>query len=76
MNPQVTPTPVTHGSQVATEGFVLPPWTWLDFLLFLAAIPAGVGGCLIGVRGADAINRRLGRAAPDDDQQEPRGKVD
>jgi hypothetical protein len=49
--------------------FVLPAWTWLDFLLFLAAIPAGVGGCLLGVRGADAINRRLGRDSPGEDAE-------
>jgi hypothetical protein len=36
----------------------------IDLLMFLAAIPAGIGGCLLGVKGADAINRRLGRDAP------------
>jgi len=55
---------------------VLPAWTWLDFLLFLAAIPAGVGGCLLGVRGADAINRRLGRDAPGDDTERIPGRRD
>lgn len=48
---------------------MLPAWTWLDFLLFLAAIPAGFGGCLLGVRGADAINRRLGRDTPGEDAE-------
>ena len=41
-----------------------PMFTTADVLMFLAAIPAGVGGCLLGVRAADAINRRLGRDAP------------
>lgn len=41
---------------------------WTDLLMLLAAIPAGIGGCLLGVRAADAINRRLGRDAPDNDE--------
>jgi hypothetical protein len=64
-----TPTTIrsSRGAAGGDGGFVLPAWTWLDFLLFLAAIPAGVGGCPLGVRGADAINRRLGRDAPGED---------
>jgi len=46
---------------------VLPTLTLIDVLMFLAAIPAGVGGCMLGVRGADAINRKLGRDAPSKD---------
>jgi hypothetical protein len=30
----------------------------------VAAVLAGTGGCLFGVRAADALNRKLGRAAP------------
>lgn len=48
---------------------LIPAWTLIDWMLFLAAIPAGVGGCLLGVRGADAINRRLGRDAPSQDDE-------
>ena len=38
--------------------------TVLEVAGFVAAALAGVGGCLLGVRGADALNRKLGRAAP------------
>lgn len=43
-----------------------------ELLTFLAAIPAGVGGCLLGVRVADWVNRKLGRTAPDEDEPETR----
>lgn len=33
-------------------------------MMFLAAIPAGIGGTLAGVKVADAVNRMLGRDAP------------
>jgi hypothetical protein len=33
-------------------------------ILFVAALLAGTGGALLGARGADALNRMLGRAAP------------
>jgi hypothetical protein len=39
-----------------------------DVLMFLAAIPAGIGGTLAGVRFADAVNRMLGRDAPADNK--------
>lgn len=40
-----------------------------DLWTFLAAIAAGVGGCLLGVRGADLINRWLGRDTPGTDEE-------
>ena len=40
-----------------------------DLWMFLAAIPAGIGGCLLGVRGADLINRWLGRDTPGDEEE-------
>jgi phage replication-related protein YjqB (UPF0714/DUF867 family) len=36
----------------------------LEIAGFVAAALAGTGGCLFGVRAADAINRKLGRDAP------------
>jgi hypothetical protein len=36
----------------------------LEIAGFVAAVLAGTGGCLLGVRAADAINRKLGRDAP------------
>jgi hypothetical protein len=42
----------------------------LEIAGFVAAVLAGTGGCLFGVRAADALNRKLGRAAP---PEEPRG---
>jgi hypothetical protein len=33
-------------------------------MMLVAAALAGTGGTLLGVRGADAVNRVLGRAAP------------
>ena len=41
--------------------------TVLEIAGFVAAVLAGTGGCLFGVRAADALNRRLGRDAPADD---------
>jgi hypothetical protein len=41
----------------------------LDMMMFAAAALAGTGGALLGVRGADAINRVLGRAAPPADDR-------
>jgi hypothetical protein len=38
--------------------------TVLEIAGFVAAALAGTGGCLFGVRAADALNRRLGRDAP------------
>ena len=35
-----------------------------DMMMVVAAALAGTGGALLGVRGADAINRMLGRDAP------------
>jgi hypothetical protein len=37
----------------------------LDIGGFTAAVIAGAGGCLLGVRAADAINRKLGRIDKD-----------
>ena len=37
----------------------------LEIAGFVAAVLAGTGGCLFGVRAADALNRKLGRDAPD-----------
>jgi hypothetical protein len=39
----------------------------LELAGFIAAVLAGTGGCLLGVRAADAINRKLGRDAPPKD---------
>ncbi|TWF77919.1 hypothetical protein FHX44_113835 [Pseudonocardia hierapolitana] len=41
--------------------------TVLEIAGFVAAALAGTGGCLFGVRAADALNRRLGRDAPSGD---------
>lgn len=35
-----------------------------DLMVLVAAVLAGTGGSLLGIRGADALNRLLGRAAP------------
>jgi hypothetical protein len=35
-----------------------------DIVGFVAAFLGGVGGCLLGARAADSINRKLGRGAP------------
>jgi hypothetical protein len=40
-----------------------------DMMMLLAAVLAGTGGALLGVRGADAVNRMLGRAAPPADDR-------
>lgn len=44
----------------------------LEIAGLVAAVLAGTGGCLLGVRAADALNRKLGRDAPPKDA--PRGK--
>ena len=41
--------------------------TLLEIAGFVAAVLAGTGGCLLGVRAADALNRKLGRDAPPKD---------
>jgi hypothetical protein len=41
--------------------------TLLEIAGLVAAILAGTGGCLLGVRAADALNRKLGRDAPPKD---------
>jgi hypothetical protein len=41
--------------------------TLLEIAGFVAAVLAGTGGCLLGVRAADALNRKLGRDAPPED---------
>jgi hypothetical protein len=38
--------------------------TLLEIAGLVAAALAGTGGCLLGVRAADAVNRKLGRDAP------------
>jgi hypothetical protein len=38
--------------------------TLLEIAGLVAAVLAGTGGCLLGVRAADAVNRKLGRDAP------------
>jgi hypothetical protein len=40
-----------------------------DMMMFVAALLAGTGGALLGARGADALNRLLGRAAPPVDER-------
>jgi hypothetical protein len=35
-----------------------------DLMMLTAAVLAGTGGALLGVRGADALNRLLGRDSP------------
>lgn len=42
--------------------------TLLEIAGFVAAALAGTGGCLLGARAADALNRKLGRAAPPGDE--------
>lgn len=37
-------------------------------MMFLAAVLAGTGGALAGVKLADALNRMLGREAPADNK--------
>jgi hypothetical protein len=46
--------------------------TLLEIAELVAAVLAGTGGCLFGVRAADALNRKLGRDAPRKDA--PRGR--
>ncbi|GAA5122270.1 hypothetical protein [Pseudonocardia adelaidensis] len=38
--------------------------TLLEIAGLVAAALAGTGGCLLGVRAADALNRKLGRDVP------------
>jgi hypothetical protein len=39
-----------------------------DLMTFVVALLAGTGGGLLGARGADALNRVLGRPAPPADE--------
>ena len=41
----------------------------LEIAGFVAAALAGTGGCLFGVRAADALNRKLGRDVPSTDRE-------
>ncbi|TQM35618.1 hypothetical protein [Pseudonocardia cypriaca] len=41
--------------------------TLLEIAGLVAAAMAGTGGCLLGVRAADALNRKLGRNAPQEE---------
>lgn len=41
--------------------------TLLEIAGFVAAALAGTGVCLLGVRAADALNRKLGRGVPSTD---------
>ncbi len=41
----------------------------LEIAGFVAAVLAGTGGCLLGVRVADALNRMLGRDVPPTDRE-------
>jgi hypothetical protein len=43
--------------------------TLLEIAGLVAAALAGTGGCLLGVRAADALNRKLGRDAPRADEE-------
>lgn len=45
--------------------------TVLDLAGYAAAVLAGTGGCLYGIRAADWVNHQLGRdvAAPDEQEQ-------
>lgn len=45
--------------------------TVLDLARFAAAVLAGTGGCLLGVRAADWVNHQLGRDATSDEQEQP-----
>jgi hypothetical protein len=47
----------------------------LEIAGFVAAVLAGTGGCLLGVRAADAINRKLGRDAPPKDTAQEDAKA-
>jgi len=46
--------------------------TVLDVAEVAAAVLAGTGGCLIGIRAADWVNQRLGRNVSDQNGQELR----
>ena len=45
----------------------------LEIAGFVAAALAGTGGCLLGVRAADALNRKLGRDAPREEASQEEG---
>ena len=47
----------------------------LEIAGFIAAVLAGTGGCLLGVRAADAIKRKLGREAPRKDTAQKDAKA-
>lgn len=42
----------------------------LDLAGYAAAVLAGTGGCLLGIRAADWVNHQLGRDVPTADEQE------
>jgi len=44
--------------------------TLLDLAGYAAAVLAGTGGCLYGIRAADRVNQRLGRNVPKPDEPE------
>lgn len=44
--------------------------TVLDLAGYAAAVLAGTGGCLLGIRGADWVNHHLGRDVPSDEQEQ------
>jgi hypothetical protein len=50
--------------------------TLLEIAGFVAAVLAGTGGCLLGVRAADALNRKLGRDAPEPRRTDERPRSD
>lgn len=39
-----------------------------QLLAFIAAVLAGTGGCLLGIRAADRVNQWRGRNVPDSDE--------
>lgn len=41
----------------------------LDLAGYAAAVLAGTGGCLLGIRAADRVNQRLGRNVPDTNEE-------
>lgn len=45
--------------------------TVLDLAGYAAAVLAGTGGCLYGIRAADWVNHQLGRDTASDEQEQP-----
>jgi hypothetical protein len=69
--PEEVPGARVRTCDVCPFGFMNP----LEIAGFVAAVLAGTGGCLLGVRAADAINRKLGRDAPPKDTAQEDAKA-